>query len=260
MKKNIRKAGAFIRQLFDRMYTFWRMREVEGNFIEALSYPESLFFFKYRSVLQGQNLVFYDIGAADGVLSRCLAKIKNVAEIHAFEPVQSAFTELVAHTSAYNKVRCYNVALGSTNEALDIWVIKDWRDSSSFFRMDPLHKKELPYASYKDQAEKVQVSRLDDFVSENNISFPDIIKIDVQGYEGHVLMGGEHTIRHAQFVILEMSFFPLYDGSPLFDEIYLQMKEYGFNLVGVTGELQGVSGNYLQVDGIFQKDEKKHDI
>ena len=61
-----------------------------------------------------------------------------------------------------------------------------------------------------------------------------------------------HTITHAAFVILEMSLVSLYEGGPLFDDIYRQLRDLNFQLAGVVGASHGVSRRQLQVDVIFQ--------
>lgn len=252
MKLPIRKIGLPIHLWHERAYTFWKARETGVNFCESLDYEERIFFLEFRSALVGQNSVVYDIGAASGVFSRCLAKLANVQAIHAFEPIPSAFAELTERTRQYPQIARHNVAVGSENGEMNIWVTAGSRDSSSLLKMKALHKEECPSATYTDHPEKVKVVRLDDFVQEEHLPLPDVVKIDVQGYEDRVLKGGANTISHAAFVILEMSLVPLYHDGPLFDDIYRQMRDLNFRLVGVGGQLRGVSGRPLQVDGIFQ--------
>lgn len=252
MNRFIRKAGLTVHLWHARAYSAWKLRESNARLREPLDYNERVFFLEYRSALKGQDLVVYDIGASSGVFSRCLAKLANVQAIHAFEPIPAAFAELVERTRQYPQIALHNVAVGSENGAMNIWVTAGSRDSSSLLKMQALHKEERPFASYDDHPEKVQVVRLDDFVQDKHLPLPDVVKIDVQGYEDRVLKGGSNTITHAAFAILEMSLVPLYEDCPLFDDIYRQMRELNFQLVGVGGELHGISGRQLQVDGIFQ--------
>jgi FkbM family methyltransferase len=172
MKHSIRKIGSVVHLLHERAYTFWKVREIGLQFRKALTYEERIFFLKYRSVFSGNNLIVYDIGAASGVLSCCLAKLHNVQAVHAFEPISSAFEELTERTRQYAQIERHNVALGTENGEMHIWVTSDWRDSSSLLKMRPLHKEELPYASYDDYPEKIQIVRLDDFVREKELPLP----------------------------------------------------------------------------------------
>jgi hypothetical protein len=79
----------------------------------------------------------------------------------------------------------------------------------------------------------------------------------VQGYEDRVLRGGINTISKAKYCVLEISFAPLYEKGPLFDDIYQIMRKMGFILVGLGEVSKGKSGMPLQVDGIF-KNESYH--
>ena len=55
------------------------------------------------------------------------------------------------------------------------------------------------------------------------------VKIDVQGYEGPVLRGGQATLRRAAVVLIETSFAPLYRGQLLFADVLGQMGALGFS-------------------------------
>jgi hypothetical protein len=100
--------------------------------------------------------------------------------------------------------------------------------------------------------QEINVVRLDDFIYQHQLPQPDLIKIDVQGFEKNVIEGGYETLKKAKYCVLEMSFKPLYEGSPLFDDIYRLMTDLGFSLIGFSSPLIGKSGDYLQVDGIFE--------
>jgi FkbM family methyltransferase len=251
MKRVLQLIGRFIYKSWLRANTFWKIREHNVQLRASLNLAERLFYLQFRQALVGNDLVVYDIGAADGVFSSCLAKLANVQAVHAFEPISSAFAELSARMQAHTQVTCHNVAVGDINGQTKIWVREGHRDSSSLLKMQELHKEEFP-GLYAEYPECVTVVRLDDYVREKRLPPPDVVKIDVQGYEDRVLHGGHDTIGKADYCILEISFLSLYNCSPLFDDIYGQMRALGFRLVGVTGEAFGQSGRQLQVDGIFQ--------
>jgi FkbM family methyltransferase len=254
MKYFIRKVGSIIHHWHERAYTLWRVRETGVRLYESLDYKERIFFLDFQPALAGKNLVVYDIGAASGIASRCFAKLSNVRAVHSFEPIPSAFAELMEHTRQYPQIKQHNVALGDENCDMNIHVIEGSRDSSSLLTMKQLHKTEFPKCSYQEHPEKVKVVRLDDFVQENNLPLPNVVKMDVQGYEDRVFRGGRNIIGKSDFCIIEISLEPLYENSPLFDDIYQQMRKMGFRLIGVGGSLRGASGRHLQLDGIFQNE------
>jgi FkbM family methyltransferase len=236
----------------DKLYTSWKVKESGARFRQPLTYPEQLFFLRFRNYLSQSGLVVYDIGASSGNFSGCLAKMTGVASVHAFEPVACLFNKLSQRMLGYPKVTCHNVALGETNQSLNMLVTGAALDSSSLLPMEELHKNEF-VGDFAAHEEEVRVVKLDDYVTSHKLPQPNFVKIDVQGYEDRVLRGGADTISKADYCVLEMSFLPLYQGSPLFDDIYRQMQQLGFMLVGIADISRGKSGVLLQVDGIFAK-------
>lgn len=81
-----------------------------------------------------------------------------------------------------------------------------------------------------------------------------LLKIDVQGYEYEVLRGAEVTLANVDTIIVETSYRQLYLHQPLFDDIYLFLRERGFVFSGILEQiLNPVNGEVLQSDSIFQR-------
>jgi hypothetical protein len=100
----------------------------------------------------------------------------------------------------------------------------------------------------------VTVSTLDKWAESHKLEPPILIKMDVQGYEGHVIRGGRATIQKAQVLLLEVSFVELYAGQCLFDELYDAVRELGYRCVGMTYPLcDRESGRALQTDALFAR-------
>lgn len=235
---------------YNKLYSYYKFRETGLVTRFPLTSSERDFYLELRTVLKGTSLVVYDIGAAKGVVSRLLAKLPNISEIHAFEPIPETFEQLVSAVKPYPNIHCHNLALGDEKIDKEMYIASN-SDSSSLLQMLSLHKNEFDNISISKKT-TVNCVRLDDFVKENKLPLPNIIKIDVQGFEKNVLKGGESTIKKANYCVLEMSFYALYEDSPIFDDIYCLMKELGFQLIGVSKTLKGKSGEQLQIDGIFK--------
>ncbi|MEQ9007495.1 MAG: FkbM family methyltransferase, partial [Ekhidna sp.] len=72
--------------------------------------------------------------------------------------------------------------------------------------------------------------------------------------EEHVLRGGENTIKQATVIIIETSFEELYEGQPLFNDIYSWLRQWGFTYKGSLSQLLNPqNGEVLQADSIFVK-------
>jgi len=253
-KKIIKKIGLNVHLLHDRAYSYWKVREAGLALREPLTAQERPFFLQFYPYLQGNNLVVFDIGASTGTLCGCLAKISTVSRVDAFEPIPSVFKRLSERVERYPQVVCHNVGLGDSNSKMEMLIMDQDLATSSFLTMDEIHKQEFSGAC-ESHKETLTVVKLDDYVLENNLPVPHLVKMDVQGFEEKVIEGGIATICKAKLCSLEMSLEQLYIGSPLFDDIYQLMKKLGFRLIGLDSLLKGKSGKTLVVDGIFQNEE-----
>jgi FkbM family methyltransferase len=239
-----------IHQFHSTAYSFYKIRESKLSFSENLIHSERECVLKFRPALTGENLIVYDIGASTGISCSSFAKLRNVSRVYSFEPVPSQFDKLSARMKSYDKVNCYNIALGDQNGVLPMYVSR-WTDSSSLMKMTDYFQDQIKGV---DCLEKIDVKtyRLDDYFDEAGLLAADFIKIDVQGFEKKVIAGGEKTIRKAKYCALEMSFQVLYEDSPLFDEMYRTMYDIGFRLISLSTPMVSASGTALQVDGIFE--------
>jgi FkbM family methyltransferase len=250
--KLLEKIALWLHAQHSQAYSFYKVRQ-SGILLELpLNSSERDFYLRLQQTLKGNSLVIYDIGAADGVVSSCLAKIKNVQTIHAFEPIPTAYDELITRMQKFPKVKTHNIALGDKEGEFEMHISSN-SDSSSLLPLANLHKEQRPQVPL-DITHKiiVPVFKLDDYVKQHQLAIPNLIKMDVQGYEKNVIEGGVNTISQAEYCIMEMSFVQLYENSPLFDDIYRLMYNLGFKLIGLDNPLKGSTGVHLQVDGIFQ--------
>ena len=100
--------------------------------------------------------------------------------------------------------------------------------------------------------EKIKVKRLDDIIYDLKVEGNILVKIDVQGYEDRVIHGGKKVVSGAKVLIVETSFQSLYETQPLFDSIYVLLKQIGFKYMGSLDQLKNpINGSVLQSDSIF---------
>ncbi len=195
-----------------------------------------------------------DIGAHFGEFaSRIRGALPN-AQVLAFEPLHHVFRELESNLKEMQNFRAFNFAIGDENAAVTMYH-NEYSASSSILKMGTLHKVEFPFTAHQ-TPEIVGVKRLDDVLSELEPEENILIKIDVQGYEDKVIKGGENAIKRAKVLIVETSFYTLYEGQPLFHEIYELLVRKGFKYVGNLDQLVSpVDGRLLQADAIFLNDQ-----
>mgnify|MGYP003889745529 CR=1 FL=1 len=206
----------------------------------------------YESVLAPMGIkAILDIGANTGEFSKEMRALFPDADIYAFEPLRDCFARIGENLAGDSKFRALNVALGETNGETTIQR-SSFHPSSSLLKMSSLHKDLYP-KSKDSTEEKIQVMRLDDAIKDMPIETPLFIKMDVQGFEDKVINGGPNTLNKASVLQIETSFVSLYEGQPLFDDIYQLVAKLGFTYAGETARHYDKSDKLIYQDSIFIK-------
>jgi FkbM family methyltransferase len=193
-----------------------------------------------------------DVGANVGQFALHLASILPQAKIYSFEPIPSCFEGLKENTRKLN-IELFNCALGE-GESEEEMNVHEHTPSSSLLAMQDLHEKAYPN-SIKSVKEKIIVRKLDNVFADINLEPNLLIKIDVQGFEEKVILGGMKTINQAKIIIIELTYDCLYQHQPFFDDIYTYLKGMGFTFKGnISQDLNPETGLILFSDSVFVKD------
>lgn len=193
-----------------------------------------------------------DIGANTGQFAITIKSVLPEAHVYAFEPLPECFAQLQLRLKDMREFTAFNLALGADTGTI-AFERNNFTPSSSILKMSAAHKAAFP-ETRGSQPVNVKIECLDNVAEQLSIADGLLVKIDVQGYEDRVLRGGEQTIKRARLVIVETSFEPLYEGQPLFDDIYRLMVDWGFTYSGSLDQLCSPrDGRILQADSIFQK-------
>jgi FkbM family methyltransferase len=191
-----------------------------------------------------------DVGAHTGEFARMIKTILPEAAIFSFEPLHAEFESLRRQMENGAGFIAFNCAVGDRNETVEIQR-SSYAQSSSILSMAQLHKDAFP-ASAGHTVELVEVKRLDDVLRDFELKREILIKIDVQGYEDKVIGGAEQTIDKAKAIIIEVSFRELYEGQPLFENIFQSLSGKGFKYFGNLYQLLSpIDGAPLQADALF---------
>ena len=87
---------------------------------------------------------------------------------------------------------------------------------------------------------------------------PILLKLDVQGYEREVLLGGTETLAASDVVVMEVSTRRVNEGAPLAHEMVQFMSEREFRLFDVTGFWRDRDTDVLtQMDVVFVRAERR---
>jgi FkbM family methyltransferase len=131
-----------------------------------------------------------------------------------------------------------------------LFLTREWLTSTG----TSLYRENTPF--FRDETMvrcQVETARVDDVFAGRRF---DVVKIDTQGAELDVLVGGEAVIGQADFVLLEVSLVEYNLGGARAEAVFQQMAKMGFRCMGPTEfhRLAGAfDGNLVQVDFLFER-------
>lgn len=138
---------------------------------------------------------FYDIGANIGLFT--LLASEKCRHVVAFEPTAETYrmlTENVALNNQPANIQLINAAASDKNGMQDIYVLTNGKDAWNSMAVKP---EEGQY-----RVDQITTVNVDELVQTERIPAPHVIKIDVEGWELHVLKGLEKTITQYRPVML----------------------------------------------------------
>jgi FkbM family methyltransferase len=157
------------------------------NYESRLVGGEQHFIRRYLGNLESP--VVFDVGANRGDWSAHVMQVNPSARICAFEPHPETFRRLRQNLPA---IDAHNVALGARHGSLRLFDYADRSGSSHATLVDgaieDVHRQ-------RTNSFDVAVTTIDDFCREQSISGIDLLKIDTEGYELHVLKGAEGALK-----------------------------------------------------------------
>jgi FkbM family methyltransferase len=148
---------------------------------------------KYRPEKFAQNPIIFDIGAHIGVYS-----IKKVFQhcngiVYAIEPEERNFKKLIN-----------NIGTNNLHNVIPIQVALLNRAGYGELSIDEFKSSQYSLFKKGKQYQRVKVTTLDDLIKELKPPSVDLIKIDTEGAEYPILIGGVQTLeKYCPFLIIE---------------------------------------------------------
>ncbi len=165
------------------------------------------------------NIVF-DVGANIGQTALSFNKAFPKAKIYSFEPVKSTYDTLVKNCSNALNIRPENTALGTEKGTLNISINEDSEVNSLYNVTD----------RSSDFSEIILVESGNNYCASKNIQCIDLLKIDTEGFELHVLKGFDSSFLRDQikFIYCEVGFDREDRYKTHFSDIEAYLKDLGF--------------------------------
>ena len=184
--------------------------------------------------------VILDIGAAKGWWTVSAAQRWHGAEFFMIDPLLESepFLQQLCRDPRFHYLR---LAIGDKPGQTTLYVGAD-PDGTSLL---------IPCAD-SSNAQSVPIMTIDQLLESATIKPPQLVKIDVQGYELKVLQGAAKIFEHAEVFIIEANLFEFMPGCPRLHELIAFMADRGFYPFDFAGFLRRPYQNDLgQIDVVF---------
>jgi FkbM family methyltransferase len=201
--------------------------EIKSNALEIYGSDHIYAAINILKYYKKANGIIVDAGGGQGTTAIIFSNELPRHRILIFEPINNNYKIIERLAKSEPNWVPINKALGSIAEIAYI-NITDRITASSICDIsthigDPYHE-ELEVKN----KEKIQVTTLDNEINPNEEI--DILKIDVQGYEMKVLIGGINTLKRTKIIIIEINNHSGFKSSPLYFEIDNHLRLNDFHL------------------------------
>ncbi len=177
------------------------------------------------------GLTCMDVGAHTGEFTTMLLRILSSPIIHAFEPAPHSYHQLKNRFSNQAQVKLIEAGLGADSGTATFNAF----DNTTLNSFLPLVSEGASRLGNPASTATLgaRILRLDDYAASAGLDQIDLLKIDTQGYELHVLQGAAplFAARRIRTVLLEINFSSLYAGQAQAHEIFAFLQQHGLQLV-----------------------------
>jgi FkbM family methyltransferase len=184
----------------------------------------------------------FDVGAYKGDFARICLHLWPNTEICCFEALEHRVLQLQAMAAQQSSIKVFPTLLGST---ISDKVALHQAETASSVLTEHISQ-EFPVAFYPMQT-------VDQIVQDHFSGHaPDLLKLDVQGYEMEVLKGAERTLPQIQAILAEVSLLDIHQNVPLIAELLTWLNDRDWVAYDICGLTRRPLDNALwQTDMIF---------
>ncbi|WP_426671943.1 FkbM family methyltransferase [Mucilaginibacter sp. McL0603] len=196
-----------------------------------------------------EKATIYDIGSNIGTWTLLVKSFLPNAIVYAFEPLENHNTIFKKNCESLSGIHLNDFCLGNTT-GTGILNISSYSDASTLLVPTKMEFEDFGIRTIGQK--DVTIKRLYDLIKENTIDIPDIIKLDIQGFELEALKGMGDYIKSVRYLICEVSFKEYYHDQPQFLEIITYLGQFNFRLFAM-GYNTPIGKKLNQVDVLFKR-------
>lgn len=176
-----------------------------------------------------KEVVAIDVGANVGNWSAQILNLLPKIRVIAFEPSKKAFSELALRFSAIDNFKAFNIALGNIKKKSTLYA------DESGSGLGSLNERRVEHFNIVfSHKELVEVTTLDEFIEVHLSGLePNVLKMDVEGYELQVLLGARETLKKIQIVQFEFGGSNI-DSRTYFQDFWYFFYDLGFDIYRIS--------------------------
>jgi FkbM family methyltransferase len=181
---------------------------------------------------------FIDVGAHYGYFSLIASDIVKDGKVYSFEPSSKSFNILKRNVSSITNVTIFNKAVSQGNTPIAFYEFDNLHSEYNSTQISQFENEDW-FKAIKPNMQKIDSISLSTFCTDNSI-YPDIIKIDVEGFENEVIKGAENLLTSSKkkpIVILE--YLEPKRGNAAHKEAFSLLSRWGYssNIISDSGDL-----------------------
>lgn len=244
-----------VKQYFDNRSYRDVMHKVRDSLRYALS-PESgenavrNRFKDISRLIDRSDPVIVDGGAHVGQTVRQFQSMFDEPTIHAVEANPLLCERIRKQNSKNENVYVHEYALGKENTTVDLNINTDEATSSVLQATDE-NKSRHGNRVQTQKTVCVEQTRLDSLLPNS----PDILKLDLQGYELPALRGATDYLADIELITTEIQFMRMYEGQSSYYEIMEYLENNGFRIFNTYDVYSQEDGRITQADVIYLNSE-----
>ena len=167
---------------------------------------------KFLSKLDANIKVVYDVGSNNGDYSLLFNEIFPKSKIFSFEPNPKLYEQSLKKLSKYKNTKVIKKAVGNSNKNILFKIDKNSSLTSSLAihnkRSRTYRIKKFLYGNTYEDKINIKLIKLDTFIKKKGV--PNLVKIDVEGFEEEVLKGISKNLKKIEIIMIEFHFDKLY--------------------------------------------------